>query len=168
MWLLCTRQERFLMSNDPHGACSFGLKVVRRWMPLKADERCDLEVVIVANHIRVVNARMQGLTITPELKEEFSQFWAAHQATPFTARNKILASVCPQVRPTFPMHAALSMHASIKRGCCFLSIELTFCACKFRFEPECCCFSPNSLFILCCLLVFMCRCTDCTSSSSQC
>jgi hypothetical protein len=109
-------QERFLMPNGvfprwvtrPHGACSFHLKVVRRWMPLKADERCDLEVVIVANHIRVVNARMQGLTITPELKEEFSQFWAAHQATPFTARNKILASVCPQVRATFQMDTAPS------------------------------------------------------------
>ena len=40
---------------------------------------------------------MQGLTITPELKEEFSTFWAAHADNPFAARNKILASVCPQV-----------------------------------------------------------------------
>eukprot|EP00038_Savillea_parva_P001903 m.108353 g.108353 ORF g.108353 m.108353 type:complete len:1026 (+) comp10655_c0_seq4:153-3230(+) len=72
-------------------------EVIRRWMPLKADSRSDLDMVILANHIKVINARHQGLAVTPELKAEFASFWQAHSASPFEARNKIVASVCPQV-----------------------------------------------------------------------
>lgn len=71
--------------------------VIRRWMPLRQDIRCDLETVIIANHVRVLNARNQGLAITPELKEEFLDFWRRNAHAPLSARNRILASVCPQV-----------------------------------------------------------------------
>eukprot|EP00035_Acanthoeca_spectabilis_P014062 m.266650 g.266650 ORF g.266650 m.266650 type:complete len:980 (-) comp16038_c0_seq5:44-2983(-) len=71
--------------------------VIRRWLPLKADARSDLDIVILGNHVLVSNARNQGLAITSELRSEFSEFWQAHTLNPFEGRNKILASVCPQV-----------------------------------------------------------------------
>lgn len=64
---------------------------------MKADARSDLDIVILGNHVLVSNARNQGLAITSELRSEFSEFWQAHTLNPFEGRNKILASVCPQV-----------------------------------------------------------------------
>jgi len=49
--------------------------VVRRWAPVRPDIRCELEVIIKANHIRVANARNAGLVITDELKAGFKEFW---------------------------------------------------------------------------------------------
>jgi DNA helicase MCM9 len=87
----------------------YSVQVIRRWMPLKADIRSDLDTVILANHIKVINARHQGLAITPELKAEFAAFWAENASTPFVGRNKILASVCPQVYGLYVVKLAVLM-----------------------------------------------------------
>ena len=164
IFILCSKVER-----KYHLLTRFGLfQVVRRWMPLKSDDRCDLEVVIVANHIRVINARMQGLTITPELKDEFSQFWAAHEAVPFTARNKILASVCPQVRApgmrhshACPYHVVCSVAAAVR--------ELgLMCVALLSFALNLVCYIALSLRVSVCFRWRLCRCTVSTSSSSRC
>ena len=38
--------------------------VLRRWQGLKAESRCNIEVVIRANHIRINNEQRQGTAVT--------------------------------------------------------------------------------------------------------
>lgn len=41
-----------------------------------------MEVVLVANHIRVNNEQRFGISMTEELKDEFEQFWLQHESDP--------------------------------------------------------------------------------------
>ena len=71
--------------------------VLRRWHPVKVTERCDLEVVIHANCIRINNEQRASIAITAELASEYAAFWASHAGHPLAGRNEILAAFCPQV-----------------------------------------------------------------------
>lgn len=71
--------------------------VLRRWRPLYAGTRCDIDLVVQANHLQVCNDQRSSVLVTQEIKEEFENFWKSQLHDPLAARNRILASFCPQV-----------------------------------------------------------------------
>ncbi|XP_064600365.1 DNA helicase MCM9-like [Liolophura sinensis] len=88
--------------------CCSGI-VLRRWMPAVMDVRCDIEVVIRANHVLVTNGQRNSILVTPEWKAEFEEFWEKHKNSPLTARNQILASLCPQVYGLYVVKLAVTL-----------------------------------------------------------
>ncbi|XP_046559638.1 LOW QUALITY PROTEIN: DNA helicase MCM9-like [Haliotis rubra] len=83
--------------------------VMRRWRNLSADSKCDIEIVLKANHVLVTNEQRNSVLITQEMKSEIVAFWDEHKMEPFTARNKILASFCPQVYGLYVVKLAVAM-----------------------------------------------------------
>ncbi|XP_029187907.2 DNA helicase MCM9-like [Acropora millepora] len=83
--------------------------VMRRWKPVYADSRCDLELVLKANHVSVNNGQRAGVVVTEELKREFAEFWETHKDSPLQARNHILASFCPQVYGLYVVKLAVAL-----------------------------------------------------------
>ncbi|EFA84139.1 MCM family protein [Heterostelium album PN500] len=83
--------------------------VIRRWRPLKTEERCEVEMVLLANNVRVMNEQRFGAGLTDELKCQFEDFWIAHEANPLVGRNLILRSVCSGVYGMFVVKLALML-----------------------------------------------------------
>jgi len=77
--------------------------VMRRWRPMDESKRCDLEMFMMANQLRVNNEQRMGIVITDEMKHEFISFWQEHTDRPITAREFIVKSLCPQV---YALHTA--------------------------------------------------------------
>ncbi|KAG0366003.1 DNA helicase mcm9 [Gamsiella multidivaricata] len=75
--------------------------VIRRWKTLIPGERCDIELALLANHVFIHNEQRVGIGIADEQRVEFEHFWEQARLPsinmPFTARNKILAHICPKV-----------------------------------------------------------------------
>ncbi|KAJ3318966.1 DNA helicase mcm9 [Boothiomyces sp. JEL0866] len=82
--------------------------VIERWKKIKDYERCELEITLYANNIRVNNSNAT-LGLTRELQEEFQNYWKEYKDTPFLARNKILASFCPQVYGLYIVKLAIML-----------------------------------------------------------
>lgn len=55
--------------------------VSRRWRPMAEDERCDLEMILLANHIRV-NNEQKASNINEDLRREFEEFWKKNRHAP--------------------------------------------------------------------------------------
>ncbi|KAL8614465.1 hypothetical protein ACOMHN_007801 [Nucella lapillus] len=91
--------------------------VCQRWRPLSEESKCDIEIAMKANHVLVTNEQRSRVLITKELKEEIVSFWERHKNSPLTARNKILASLCPQVYGLYvvKMAVALFMAGGVQR-----------------------------------------------------
>lgn len=99
--------------------------VMQRWIRTIREKRCDVELVIRANHIRHNNAvtssalpgegvlawrfrwrrLLQPAHLCPpsatDLEQEFREFWARHAANPLRGRNILVGSICPQVYGLF-------------------------------------------------------------------
>lgn len=45
-----------------------------------------MDVVLVANHVRVNNEQRFGINLTDELKLEFEQYWVKYQHAPLEGR----------------------------------------------------------------------------------
>ena len=71
--------------------------------------RCDLEVVLKANHLSVNNEQRAGVVVTEELKREFAEFWGKYKHAPLQARNHILSSFCPQVYGLYAVKLAVAL-----------------------------------------------------------
>jgi DNA helicase MCM9 len=83
--------------------------VTRRWKPFAEDERCDLEMILLANFMRVNNEQKFGLGVTEELKNEFELFWQTHSDAPLRGRNVILQSIAPEVYGMHSVKLAVAM-----------------------------------------------------------
>jgi DNA helicase MCM9 len=75
--------SRLCKSNDPFSPGKIPNlllrgSVIRRWRPLMVTERADIEIVLVANHVKVHNEQRSNSLLTDDLKLEFQQFWLAH------------------------------------------------------------------------------------------
>lgn len=70
---------------------------MRRWRPLSSGSRCDIDIVIQANHLQVCNDQRSSILVTQEIREEFENYWKSQSHDLLAARNRILASFCPQV-----------------------------------------------------------------------
>lgn len=72
--------------------------VVARWRPLYPGLRCDAELLLRAVHMRVEQrSPAPSALLGVEMGELFSDFWRQHAGCPLKGRNKIIASICPQV-----------------------------------------------------------------------
>ena len=40
---------------------------MRRWRPVYADNKCDIELVLKGNHVQVTNEQRTSVLLTPEL-----------------------------------------------------------------------------------------------------
>ncbi|NXA76340.1 MCM9 helicase, partial [Thryothorus ludovicianus] len=83
--------------------------VMQRWKPFHQDARCDLELVLKANYVKVNNEQLAGVIIDEEVRKEFEDFWERHRNDPLAGRNEILASLCPQVFGLYVVKLAVAM-----------------------------------------------------------
>ncbi|XP_068794248.1 DNA helicase MCM9 [Struthio camelus] len=83
--------------------------VMQRWKPFHQDARCDLELVLKANYVKVNNEQLAGVIIDEEVRKEFEDFWEKHRNDPLAGRNEILASLCPQVFGLYLVKLAVAM-----------------------------------------------------------
>ncbi|XP_040454217.1 DNA helicase MCM9 isoform X1 [Falco naumanni] len=83
--------------------------VMQRWKPFHEGARCDLELVLKANYVRVNNEQLSGVVIDEEVRKEFEDFWERHRNDPLAGRNEILSSLCPQVFGLYLVKLAVAM-----------------------------------------------------------
>ncbi|NXO97120.1 MCM9 helicase, partial [Certhia brachydactyla] len=83
--------------------------VMQRWKPFHEGARCDLELVLKANYVKVNNEQLAGVVIDEEVRKEFEDFWERHRNEPLAGRNEILASLCPQVFGLYLVKLAVAM-----------------------------------------------------------
>ena len=75
--------------------------LLRRWMPVIPDKRCELEMVLLANNLRVANDTHASALLNDESRREFEQFWSRFEGQPLRGRSVILRSICPQLHGLF-------------------------------------------------------------------
>ncbi|KAK9824018.1 hypothetical protein WJX72_006994 [[Myrmecia] bisecta] len=80
--------------------------VTRQWRSAVAGARCNVDLVILANALRVANQAKSRVEVDADTQRQFDEFWAAHRACPLRGRNKILASICPQIFGLFTVKLA--------------------------------------------------------------
>ncbi|XP_071956636.1 DNA helicase MCM9-like [Antedon mediterranea] len=83
--------------------------IMRRWNHLGVESKCEIELVVKANNIQVNNEQHGALSVTDELKKEFEEFWKRQKHTPFSARNTIVSSICPQIYGLYVVKLAVAM-----------------------------------------------------------
>lgn len=71
---------------------------MRRWQPISANKKCEVELVIHANHVEVCNTeKSAAISLAPDIKSDFNEFWSTYKNCPMIGRDVILASICPKV-----------------------------------------------------------------------
>lgn len=82
----------------------------RRWnKPLIPDSRCDVELMLAAEHVETNNEQKSFLHITEESRQQFSAHWQVPPSKQLAARNVIIRSVCPQIYGMYFLKLVLSM-----------------------------------------------------------
>jgi hypothetical protein len=73
--------------------------VIHRWGRVSRGARCDLDLLLRANHVRMVAAQGLSGLLTEQLVADFEDFWAYYhgRGAPLRGRNAILRSICPQL-----------------------------------------------------------------------
>ncbi|CAH2085422.1 unnamed protein product [Euphydryas editha] len=72
--------------------------VRRRWRPSVLSRKSEVELVLQANYIEVINAqRSEVIAMAPDIKDCFDEFWKKYEQCPLKGRDQIIASICPQV-----------------------------------------------------------------------
>eukprot|EP01132_Coremiostelium_polycephalum_P009733 gene9733-11953_t len=109
------RSILILLQEDLVSSCQAGddLTVsgvaIRRWRPIRPDERCDVEIVLLANHVRIMNEQRMGVGLTDEIRTQFEDFWILHEHNQLEGRNKILKNICPAIFGLFVVKLALML-----------------------------------------------------------
>ncbi|XP_062075068.1 probable DNA helicase MCM9 [Humulus lupulus] len=80
-----------------------------RWSPDLKDVRCDLDPVLIANHVRRTNELKSDITIPHDVIMKFNQFWNEFKDTLLKGRNAILQGVCPQIFGLFTIKLAVAL-----------------------------------------------------------
>ncbi|XP_019635611.1 PREDICTED: DNA helicase MCM9-like isoform X1 [Branchiostoma belcheri] len=83
--------------------------VLQRWKSLYPDQRPEIQMVLKANHLQVNNDRSSHLSITEEVRQQFTDFWEKYHDAPLQGRNIILASLCPQVFGLYVVKLAVGL-----------------------------------------------------------
>ncbi|KAJ1974622.1 DNA helicase mcm9 [Dimargaris xerosporica] len=71
--------------------------LIRRWRGAYENDRCDIELTLLANNLIVHNDQGSGIVVTDDLKHEFATFWEQYRPTPMIGRNAIVGSFCSSV-----------------------------------------------------------------------
>ncbi|CAN0906793.1 Probable DNA helicase MCM9 [Linum grandiflorum] len=80
-----------------------------KWSPDLKDVRCNLEPVLIANHVRRTNELKSDVDIPDDILITFNQFWSDFKDCPLKGRNTILQGVCPQVFGLFIVKLAVAL-----------------------------------------------------------
>ncbi|KAG8468440.1 hypothetical protein KFE25_013523 [Diacronema lutheri] len=85
--------------------------MLRRWRPVRADARLDVELVMRANHVTVCNQLIGAGLVTEHACAQFDAFWRRHGRGygRFRARDLLLRAVCPELRGLFILKLALML-----------------------------------------------------------
>jgi len=85
---------------------------IHRWSPVYVGERCNLDTVIEANTIEVINASSNGVLLTEEVENKLRRFWkkwTVRKWKPVHGRNLIVGSICPQIHGMFTVKLAVAL-----------------------------------------------------------
>ncbi|TYI49166.1 hypothetical protein E1A91_D12G016900v1 [Gossypium mustelinum] len=80
-----------------------------KWSPDLKDVRCDLDPILIANHVRKTNEMKLEIDIPDDVAMKFKQFWLDFRDTPLKGRNTILQGICPQVFGLFTVKLAVAL-----------------------------------------------------------
>ncbi|KAI5661365.1 hypothetical protein M9H77_20688 [Catharanthus roseus] len=80
-----------------------------KWSYDVKDVRCDLDPVLVANHVRRMNEVKSEIDIPDDIIMKFEQFWSDFKDAPLKGRNAILRGVCPQIFGLFTVKLAVAL-----------------------------------------------------------
>ncbi|KAM7264589.1 hypothetical protein ACFE04_002272 [Oxalis oulophora] len=80
-----------------------------KWSSDVKDVRCDLDPVLIANHVRRTNELKSDTHIPDDVIVKFKQFWLDFKDAPLKGRNAILRGICPQVFGLFTVKLAVTL-----------------------------------------------------------
>ncbi|OVA20899.1 Mini-chromosome maintenance [Macleaya cordata] len=80
-----------------------------KWSSDLKDVRCDLDPILIANHVRRTNELKSDIDIPDDIVEKFKHFWTDFKDTPLKGRNAILQGICPQVFGLFTVKLAVAL-----------------------------------------------------------
>ncbi|XP_059653282.1 probable DNA helicase MCM9 [Cornus florida] len=80
-----------------------------KWSSDLKDVRCDLDPVLIANHVRRTNEQKSDIDIPDDVVMKFKNFWLEFKDTPLKGRNAILRGICPQVFGLFTVKLAVAL-----------------------------------------------------------
>ncbi|XP_028795118.1 probable DNA helicase MCM9 [Neltuma alba] len=80
-----------------------------KWSSEVKDVRCDLDPVLIANHVRRTNELKSEIDIPDDVVMKFKQFWIHFKECPLKGRNAILRGICPQVFGLFTVKLAVAL-----------------------------------------------------------
>ncbi|GAB2292015.1 DNA helicase mcm9 [Dionaea muscipula] len=109
------RSIRVVLKNDLVDVVKAGDDVIvtgiltAKWSPDLKDVRCDLEPVVVANHVRRTNELKSEIDIPDDAIMKFKQFWEGYKDAPLRGRNVILKGICPQVFGLFTVKLSVAL-----------------------------------------------------------
>lgn len=68
-----------------------------RWKQPYDGGRCGLTMLLRAGSVVIKNSRRSILELSEELSVKFSEFWRKYRSRPFSGRDKIVSSICPNL-----------------------------------------------------------------------
>ncbi|KAK9286477.1 hypothetical protein L1049_014874 [Liquidambar formosana] len=80
-----------------------------KWSSDLKDVRCDLDPLLVANHVRRTNELKSDIGIPDDVIMKYNQFWSDFKDTPLKGRNAILRGICPQIFGLFTVKLAVAL-----------------------------------------------------------
>ncbi|XP_075673193.1 putative DNA helicase MCM9 [Castanea sativa] len=80
-----------------------------KWSPDLKDVRCDLDPILIANHVRRTNELKSEVDIPDDVIMKFKQFWSDFHDAPLKGRNAILRGICPQIFGLFTVKLAVAL-----------------------------------------------------------
>lgn len=80
-----------------------------RWRPVFPGKRCEVELVLVANSIKLLNPQKSLVDVDFETEQLFMSYWRCHQSKPLAGRDELLSSICPQICGLFNVKLALAL-----------------------------------------------------------
>ncbi|KAF8406052.1 hypothetical protein HHK36_008132 [Tetracentron sinense] len=80
-----------------------------KWSSDLKDVRCDLDPILIANHVRRTNELKSDIVIPDDVVKKFRQFWLDFKDTPLKGRNAILRGICPQIFGLFTVKLAVAL-----------------------------------------------------------
>ena len=89
-----------VLKNDLADKCKAGDNVsitgyvIQRWRAFKADQKCELELALIANFVEVQNETSKE-HLSSDFSNEFEIYWQSSNV--FKLRNDIVSSFCPQI-----------------------------------------------------------------------
>eukprot|EP00899_Mesostigma_viride_P004259 jgi/Mesvir1/13834/Mv15983-RA.1 len=104
-----------VLTNDLVEICKAGDainvtgRICMRWRNVYPGVRCDLEMLLIANHVQLVNEKKMIVDISEEEKAFFRDHWRMGAAAPVAARDQIIDSICPQIKGLFLVKLAVML-----------------------------------------------------------